>query len=33
MKLGAFCRPLFENQDWLPAAVKVTVDIDAFHLL
>ncbi len=31
--MGAFCRPLAENQDWVPSAVKITVDIDAIHLL
>jgi primosomal protein N' (replication factor Y) len=31
--LGAFCRALYENQDWVPAAVKLAIDIDAVHLL
>lgn len=31
--LGSFCRKLCENQDWIPSAVKVAVDIDASHLL
>jgi len=31
--LGHFCRRIFENQDWVPAAVKISVDIDAVHLL
>jgi primosomal protein N' (replication factor Y) len=31
--LGNFCRSLSENQDWLPPAVKISVDIDAVHLL
>ncbi|MES2965730.1 MAG: primosomal protein N' [Bdellovibrionota bacterium] len=31
--LGAFCRHLSENQDWVPAAIKVAVDMDAVHLL
>jgi primosomal protein N' (replication factor Y) len=31
--LGAFCRALVENQDWVPKAVKIIVDIDAVHLL
>jgi primosomal protein N' (replication factor Y) len=31
--LGAFCRTLCENQDWLPTAVKISVDIDAVHML
>ena len=31
--LGAFCRPLCEQQDWVPAAVKISIDIDAVHLL
>ncbi len=31
--LVAFCRHLSENQDWVPAAVKVVVDIDAVHML
>jgi primosomal protein N' (replication factor Y) len=31
--LGAFCRTLVENQDWVPSAIKIMVDIDAVHLL
>jgi len=31
--LGNFCRNLHDNLDWVPAAVKVAVDIDAVHLL
>ena len=31
--LGAFCRQLLDTQDWVPAAVKVAVDIDATNLL
>ena len=31
--LGAFCRALNERLDWLPPAVKVSLDIDAVHLL
>jgi primosomal protein N' (replication factor Y) len=31
--LGGLCRSLLENQDWIPAGVKVAVDIDAVHLL
>ncbi|MES2855880.1 MAG: primosomal protein N' [Bdellovibrionota bacterium] len=31
--LGAFCRQLLDNQDWVPPGVKVMVDIDAVHLL
>jgi primosomal protein N' (replication factor Y) len=31
--LGAFCRHLGENLEWVAPAVKVTLDIDAFHLL
>jgi primosomal protein N' (replication factor Y) len=31
--LGNFCRSLVENQDWLPNAVRISVDIDAVHLL
>jgi primosomal protein N' (replication factor Y) len=29
----SFCRQLLENQDWVPAGVKLRVDIDAVHLL
>lgn len=28
-----FCRHLCEKQDWVPAAVRVAVDIDAVHML
>lgn len=31
--IGQFCRRLCENQDWVPPAVKVAVDMDAVHLL
>ncbi len=31
--LGAFCRQLVENQDWVAPAVKINVDVDAVHLL
>ena len=31
--LGSFCRRLCEDLGWLPPAVKVTVDIDAMHML
>jgi primosomal protein N' (replication factor Y) len=31
--LGVFCRQIMANQDWVPAQVKVAVDIDAVHLL
>lgn len=31
--LGNFCRTLCQNQDRLPSAVKVIVDIDAVHML
>ena len=28
-----FCRHLCENQDWVPPAIKLVVDIDAVHML
>jgi primosomal protein N' (replication factor Y) len=31
--LGAFCRTLMEHQDWLPAGIKINVDIDSVHML
>ena len=31
--LVTFCRHLCENQSWVPAKVKVAVDIDAVHML
>ncbi len=31
--LGAFCRTLIEHQDWVPAGVKLAVDIDSVHML
>jgi primosomal protein N' (replication factor Y) len=31
--LGTFCRTLNDHLDWLPPAVKVSLDIDAVHLL
>jgi primosomal protein N' (replication factor Y) len=31
--LGAFCRTLVENQDWLPPGTKINVDIDSVHML
>lgn len=31
--LGAFCRTLIENQDWVPPGIKIAVDIDSVHML
>ncbi len=31
--LGRFCRTVVGDQDWVPSAVRLLVDIDAFHLL
>ncbi len=31
--LGRFCRTVMGDQDWVPSAVRLLVDIDAFHLL
>jgi primosomal protein N' (replication factor Y) len=31
--LGAFCRSLTDDLDWVPAAVKISVDVDAVHML
>lgn len=31
--LGAFCRTLMENQEWVPPATKLSVDIDSVQML
>lgn len=31
--LGGFCRALTNDQEWIPAGIKISADIDAVHLL